>query len=498
MPRRLILVGAAAAIVAVALLVWLMFFSGPRTVTLTADGVEVSFDESAFAEGTSPTLSTGTVDDEFVEVFGVPGPGPDPMVASLRADSDPVAPVEVAFEIFLDSLPAEAAPAVFYRDEDLGRWFPVPTVIEDGHVVGTGQRAGDYVPAVLTAVPEVWRGIQWLRFQVGIEPVEPSCSGDAPAWLLELTATDDRTVRACAESGNDAELVLRVAPGQPYALALQPPAGGGTVTAAPGAESVLSWDVGELPAGTVTIDAAPTAVSALHDTVLAGAAVLADLAGDASDLLLPLDGCLGQAGGDPDMAVGCLDPFVEAGDEAAERVVTGIRTGVTLETAGRPAPAAAAALQSASEVVLELASVLDPPPAGATMLHEALAGWQVGPSGNRVAVLIGDVFAPEATTQWVGCEDTPAAAYYTVAGHTRFTGTLGARDYMPDDVVVEVRLLVDATVVTEFEAGTESVDVDVELPPGDLLVIETHRVAGECGPAPDGYLVWGNGALSGQ
>jgi hypothetical protein len=500
MPRRLILpAAAAAAVLVVAVIVWLVVLS-TRTVSLTADGVEVRFDSSAFEAGADPALSAAAVvDDEFVEVFGLPGPGPDVLVASLRAASDPVAPVEITFDVFLDALPDDAAPAVFHRDDPTGRWLPVPSVIDDGRVVGTADRAGDYVAGVLTAVPEVWRGVQWLRFQVGIEPpVVPFCTEEAPPWVLGVTVDDDGTIGACAESGDDAELVLRLAPRRPYALMLAGPPVDGPGTAIPGAESVLSWPVGELPAGTVTVAATPTAESALHDTVRAGAAVLTDMTTGGSDLDRELDGCLRDAGADTDAAVGCLDPFVETGGPPAERVVSGIRTGATIETAGRPAPAAAAALQSPGEVVLDLAAVMEPPPDGATVLHEALVGWQIGQSGNRVAVLINDVFAPLSTTQWVGCEETPAAAYYAIDGQTRFTGVLGPRDYMPDDIVAQVRLLVDDTVVTEFEAGVEPVDVDVELPPGDVLLIEAHRIAGECGPAPDGYLVWGNGALSGR
>lgn len=493
MPRRSILLSiVAVAVLGVAVTVWLVVF-GSRSVSLAADGVEVTFDRSAFAESADPVLSVGTTDDEFVEVFGLPGPGPAPGVATLRAAADPVEPVEIAFDVFLDALPDEAAPAVFHRDEITGHWLPVPSVVDGGRLVGTISHVGDYVAGVLTAVPEVWRGIQWLRFQVGIEPADSTCTADAPAWLLDLTA-DDRMVRACAEADDGSGLMLRVAPAGGYALTLDTPSG--TVTATPGSDSVLTWAAGELPAGTVTIDAVPTAESALHDTVLAGALVLGELAGAGFDAPA-LSACLDAAGGDVDAAVGCLDPYVEAGGAAAARVVSAIRTGATLDTAGRPAPVAAAALQSPGEVVLELAAVLEPPD-DATPLHHALLGWQAGRSGNDVAVLIGDVFAIDSTTQWVGCEDVPAVAYYALDGHTRFTGLLGARDYMPDNIVAAVRLLVDNTVVTEFEAGIEPVEIDVELPAGDMLVIEAHRIAGECGLAPDGYLVWGAGALSGR
>src|SRR5690606_11295107 len=268
MPRRSILLSiVAVAVLGVAVTVWLVVF-GSRSVSLAADGVEVTFDRSAFAESADPVLSVGTTDDEIVEVFGLPGPGPAPGVATLRAAADPVEPVEIAFDVFLDALPDEAAPAVFHRDEITGHWLPVPSVVDGGRLVGTISHVGDYVAGVLTAVPEVWRGIQSLRFQVGIEPADSTCTADAPAWLLDLTA-DDRMVRACAEADDGSGLMLRVAPAGGYALTLDTPSG--TVTATPGSDSVLTWAAGELPAGTVTIDAVPTAESALHDTVLAGA-----------------------------------------------------------------------------------------------------------------------------------------------------------------------------------------------------------------------------------
>lgn len=91
------------------------------------------------------------------------------------------------------------------------------------------------------------------------------------------------------------------------------------------------------------------------------------------------------------------------------------------------------------------------------------------------------------------CAD--AYAEYALGDHRQFTGLLGAREYMPPDVVVEVRLLVDGDPVAEYEIGQEAVQVDLAMPPGEMLRIEAERTAGVCGPAPDAYLVFGNAAL---
>ena len=61
---------------------------------------------------------------------------------------------------------------------------------------------------------------------------------------------------------------------------------------------------------------------------------------------------------------------------------------------------------------------------------------------------------------------------------------------------MRVQVLVDGQSAAEYAVDADSSDVDLALPPGDVLRLEAQLSAGSCGSASEGYAVWGNGALS--
>ena len=138
-------------------------------------------------------------------------------------------------------------------------------------------------------------------------------------------------------------------------------------------------------------------------------------------------------------------------------------------------------------------------PAGAVFLSDVLvASGGAGPSGNLVSsdASISGKVAAHTTSQWVGCDGTSAWAEYSLDGRTRLTGWLGYRDFAEPDLLAAVRVFVDDRLVTTLEVGLAGSDVDLELPSGQRLRMEASLVSGSCGAHSEGYLAWGNGALS--
>ena len=141
--------------------------------------------------------------------------------------------------------------------------------------------------------------------------------------------------------------------------------------------------------------------------------------------------------------------------------------------------------------------VAEPPPAGSVLLSDAVLDYGgVGISGAPTSVVVSGREAPESTTQWVGCDGSPAWGEYALNGHRQLTAWLGLRDFAPPELVVAIRVLVDGTLVEELTLDADGIDVDLALPAGTVLRLEAVKVAGTCGAASEGYAVWGNGALS--
>ncbi|WP_448627714.1 esterase/lipase family protein [Geodermatophilus sp. URMC 64] len=139
-----------------------------------------------------------------------------------------------------------------------------------------------------------------------------------------------------------------------------------------------------------------------------------------------------------------------------------------------------------------------PLPDGAIALHELLLGsGGDGPSGEPVDALVAGAEAADSTTQWVGCSGSTAWAEYPLGGRTRLTALLGPRDFAPADLVTTVRVLVDGDTVDRLTVDRNGVDVDLTLPAGDVLRFEAQLESGTCVDVPEGFLAWGNGALSG-
>ncbi|MGX5653461.1 hypothetical protein ACWKWC_01650 [Geodermatophilus nigrescens] len=142
---------------------------------------------------------------------------------------------------------------------------------------------------------------------------------------------------------------------------------------------------------------------------------------------------------------------------------------------------------------------VDEPPMGAVWLSDVLLdSGGAGTSGQVIdpTASVSGKRATHATGQWVGCYGGTAWAEYELAGLDRLTSWLGYRDFAEPDLITSVRVLVDDRPITTLEVGPEGLDVDLDLPPGQRLRLEASLLSGSCGPHSEGYLAWGNGALS--
>lgn len=534
---RVIIIAAAASVVVLlgaGIVVWQLVL--PRTVSIVANGAEIRFPADAFGGDARPSVSSAPANDEFLSAFGLTSGGSGPLVTSVAGPAEPDEPFEVALDADLDALPAGAVPAVFVRDADAGLWLPLPTVVDgDRRVVGTADRLGEFAPAALTALQDQWEGGRWLSFQVGGNGnAQPECTNIPPPWLIDVAidSESDAPLAACAESNAGGDLVIRIGAERPYPLVISPstaPAAArwdapdstvAALAAAPsalrlseaavapaGVETVLTWPAGSLPGGSTTIDVAtPLQLGELLDTAVTGVGVAGDLIEDPEEPVTAALECIERAADDAytagrltppivEAAAACLDPLTDVGSPVAQRLVDGVRTALLL-AGENPQQQELAATEPAAGVVLSLAEILDPPPEGGTVLADALtAAAGAGPSGNLVSVIIDGRYADTSTTQWVGCDGVAAYAEYALGDHRHLAGLLGARDYMPPDLVAEVRVLVDGDVVAEYEVGHEAIPVDLALPAGEVLRIEAERTAGLCSTAPDAYLAFGNAAL---
>jgi hypothetical protein len=123
----------------------------------------------------------------------------------------------------------------------------------------------------------------------------------------------------------------------------------------------------------------------------------------------------------------------------------------------------------------------------------------LGPSGTVVdpAAPISGKLAAHSTSQWVGCDGGPAWGDYSLGGHRRLTGWLGFRDFAEPGLVATVQVLVDGQLVTTLTVGLAGTPVDVQLPAGQQLRLQAQMTDGPaCGAHDEGYMAWGNGALS--
>lgn len=142
---------------------------------------------------------------------------------------------------------------------------------------------------------------------------------------------------------------------------------------------------------------------------------------------------------------------------------------------------------------------VDGPPAGAVYLSDVLvSSGGPGSSGQRIdpSASISGRTATHATGQWVGCSGSASSAEYDLGGRTRLTAWLGYRDFAEPGLVTEVGVYVDERLVSTLQVDLSGTGVDLDLPAGQRLRLAATLVGGTCGPHSEGYLAWGNGALS--
>jgi hypothetical protein len=137
-------------------------------------------------------------------------------------------------------------------------------------------------------------------------------------------------------------------------------------------------------------------------------------------------------------------------------------------------------------------------PGGSVSLSDRLIeSGGVGDSGRAIDADVSGLRAKAATTQWVGCDGEPAWADFGVRGETRFTATLDKRDFTGVDLTFTVRVRADGVVLRSIRVANAGVPIDIGLPRGTSVIrLEAEVLSGTCGAAPDGYLYWGDGALS--
>ncbi len=507
-------------------------------------GWEVSAAPGVFAEDAAPGLTlVHPVGDAFVDDLGLVGG----QVLRVSADQ-PRGAVTVSVPFSSATVPPGAVPAVFFFDDELRLWLPVPTTVDPGtgRLVATVQHFTDFTAGLLTwaegAVQAAAGAVDWFTYQVasvtGARAQEPACE-DPPAWVHGVsTGTDPAfplaaALFACVQDADDDQAgeaaSVSVAVNRVYALELTATPTPTTATIEPSADlegalaQALSSAFGAEPGhvvvpGTATgvltvprepgttsarISGAWTARSTVVDLLTKVVAAAGDLlVGDASSTLATIECSLAAlqgaadtaghevfAGTWADITTDCLPKLATAtGDAALQRLGTAIGVGLLLGQAGQSLLDAGRDRVDGAWVEVDWS---DP---GAGWLFDRTTGEE-SRSGERVDVVLGGAPAPDSSSQWVGCWD-PSGQDYAMLGATRLTGTFGYRDFTPDDLVVDVRVLVDGQLVHEFTSQGDPMPVDVALPVGDVLRLEAVRVSGTCSSAPEGYAVWGEGRLS--
>jgi hypothetical protein len=384
-----------------------------------------------------------------------------------------------------------------------------------------------------------------VAYAVGARSGDAECRGEWPAWLLEVRAEEglNAPLRVCAE-GDEGRLSLGLVDNRPYSLLLDGPTApreaqyresldgedlvystlaagdvltyGEDVLAPARMQTDLTWDRGDFNDGETTIDGKVTPVSLALDGFVAGAGALVGLVSEPSEILLEAGSCLQGtfdsatavdqeefAGTLGAAAADCLEPFAAAAaggaaGEASKKILAALDAALLMGRGAQSVLDASAALNESHSVTLVVAKEAAPPPPGASLLSEIRTDWSgVGPSGDPVDVYVGTEHAADSSTQWVGCEGTPAYADFELQGQTRLTGLLAKRDFTPKRLRVQVEVIVDGRQLQQLAVGNDPVPVDLQLPSdAKRLRLAAIRVEGSCSSASEGYLVWGNGAVS--
>lgn len=513
---------------------------------MSAGSVTVSFPSNAFPDGATPqiTLESGR-GDSFLKKFRLPGT--PTVVANVQAASQPSQPVQVSFAVDLAALPIAATPAIFYREPSTGLWLPIPTTVDQstGRIIGTSTHFTDFVAALTTVVDKVEGVVQWFRYQVadalGARGEAPSCSGE-PAWVTVAEAPPalNDPLPACIQAApnGDAELHLMVNRGYSLSLnsrvrpkSIEYEAGVDTARALYQAiarqfgtgrqdvflpahvETVLTYARGSLPEGAVTLRAQPSALSMAADPIVAllDAFGSTKLSGHVPQLLnalncvqAHLDYVTGpQVGSLVAEVASCLDSVLDAltgvNGDAAAKILTSVKVVLLAAKATQNTVDELMALNEDAAVRLKVLGAVSEPPVGSLLLSDVLLNsGGAGPSGTVVdpAASISGKLATHSTSQWVGCEGTAAWGEYALNGRTRLTGWLGFRDFAEAGLAVDVRVLIDTQLVTTLQVSLAGTKVDLKLPRGQRLRLEAQLTRGSCGPHSEGYMAWGNGALS--
>lgn len=521
-----------------------------QTESVSDGDVTVSYGPGVFQDGVAPTVSAADVEaSDFIEAFGLTTASGQVATASVSAEAQPTGDVEVSFRLDPASVDPDEIPAVFYLEPDMGLWLPIPSEYsEDGTLVGTTSHFTDFAAAIISGIESAERGAQWLRYQVargvGARAGGVECSGDWPEWVVGMEVEEglNAPLPACAE-GDDEQLRLRVVNNRPYGMVLDGPVPPSDASYAPSldAEDVVAtalsgnkpltfdgdvlipagmqvdlyWQRGELDPGEVIINGRVTPATLVLDGVYLSALKIAEFVSQPIDLLSGVGTCLQdafdtamgstqEAAGSLAEAAGvCLTPLAESAGgtakESSKKLLLGVEVGLLMGRGAQTVLDASAALNEPHRIALIIAESLPEPGQGAALLSDIRTDWSgVGPTGDPVDVTVGTYLAPMSATQWVGCGVEPAWGEFDLSGETRLTAMLGKRSFTPRGLRIRVQVSVDGAVVEEYSVANTPVPVDLSLPQGgQVLRLSAVVTAGSCGSAPEGYLVWGNGAVSG-
>lgn len=554
--RRLgILAAVVAVLVVTGVVAWVVLRDDDTARPVTAVGGEVSagpvtvrYPDDAFPEGEKPSVELTGADDEFLAAFAVPGV--ESVVADVTASTQPATAVEIDFAFDPSALPENAVPSIFYFDEELDLWLPIPTEVdaEGGRLVGSTDHFTWFTTALTTAIKGVEAGAQWLRYQtaraVGARAGALDCGTSVPPRWVIREDTDqglNDPLPTCLATTPDGDLEVHVVVNRAYSLALSGPAaprtveyrsigntsdllyqtlsrqfdvvGADAVYLPSRVETVLTYAQNSLPPGRVEFTGHPTPAAVVMDVVVAAGEVLVGTIPHAATALIGMVDCVADAvsaaldgverlvGAAVEAVQSCTEPILAAAGASASAATKRLMVAIqAVWLAGRGAQTAldgATAWQEPADVILRVQAPGPDVPAGAVLLSDVLLdSGGVGPSGAAIDVTLGNVEVPYSTSQWVGCDDTAAWGTYALDGRRRLTALLGLRDFTPLELVVGVRVLVDGVLVEEFVVDGPAIDIDLQLPPGDVLLLEAQRLSGTCSGAPEGYGVWGNGALS--
>jgi len=518
------------------------------TQSVTEGDVTVTYAAEAFDSGSPRIGSTDVSGSDFIDAFGLKTAAGQVATASITAESQPKNDVKIAFQLDPNSVPEGAIPAIFYFEPDSQLWLPIPSEYTDnGMLVGTASHFTDFAAAIASGLETAEEGAQWLRFQVaravGARAGGVECSGGWPIWLLGVEVDDglNAPMPTCAEADDD-RLRVRIVNNRPYGLLIDAPVApseasyagslepedvvaaalasndplvfGEDVLLPAGMQADLYWERDALGSGDFVINGRANAVTVGLDSVYLGATEIASFVSLPVEVLSGVFSCVqgvsDTVSSSPEMLTGafassmadCLEPLAKAVDgaptEVGKKVLAGLKAGLLLGRGAQTILDVEAALNEPHRVVLSVADVAPDPPGGGSLLHDIRVDWSgAGPSGEATDALLGSTQAHLSTTQWVGCGDEAAWAEYELSGQDTLTAVLGKQSFTPRSIRAQVRVIVDGTVIKEYEVADQPVDVDVRLPQGgQVLKLSAIATAGTCGGASEGYLAWGNGAVS--